>query len=109
MVNMTVNQFFTALGSPKYITANPGTEGITISGDTANVWNVSISGETSDYVGYHFPNTLINADLKGLNTTNISNMQQMFYGCSLLTTLDLSSFNTSNVTNMYDMFFYVNH
>ena len=38
------------------------------------------------------------------NTSHITNMSQMFYGLSSLTTLDLSSFDTSNVTNTDDMF-----
>ena len=39
-----------------------------------------------------------------LNTSNVTNMYQMFYNCQLLTSLDLSSFNTSNVTSMQNMF-----
>ena len=35
---------------------------------------------------------------------NVTNTQNMFYGCSTLKTLDLSNFNTSNVTNMNSMF-----
>ena len=38
------------------------------------------------------------------NTSNVTNMARMFYGCRKLTSLDLSSFNTSNVTDMSDMF-----
>ena len=43
----------------------------------------------------------------GLNTwdtSNITDMNGMFYGCNIITTLDLSSFDTSNVTNMDFMF-----
>jgi surface protein len=39
-----------------------------------------------------------------LNTSQVTNMEKMFYGCSSLTSLKLSSFNTSNVTNMSFMF-----
>ena len=45
-------------------------------------------------------------DVSEFNTTNVTNMYQMFSGCSSLTNLDLSSFNTSNVTNMTNMFSY---
>ena len=38
------------------------------------------------------------------NTSNVTNMSTMFYGCRALTSLDLSCFNTSNVTDMSDMF-----
>ena len=42
--------------------------------------------------------------LKGLDTSNVTNMQYMFKDCSSLTSLDISSFNTSNVTSMNSMF-----
>ena len=39
-----------------------------------------------------------------LNTTNVTDMSDMFATCSRLTTLDLSHFDTQNVTNMSSMF-----
>ena len=42
--------------------------------------------------------------LKGLDTSNVTDMNSMFNGCSSLTTLDLSSLNTSKVTTMQEMF-----
>jgi surface protein len=39
-----------------------------------------------------------------LNTSEVTNMDRMFYRCIKLTSLDLSRFNTENVTNMFDMF-----
>ena len=39
-----------------------------------------------------------------LKTSNVTNMQDMFYGCSGLTSLDVSGFKTDNVTSMYNMF-----
>ena len=41
----------------------------------------------------------------GFNTSRVTNMRRMFYGCSGLTSLDVSNFNTSNVTNMSRMFY----
>ena len=41
---------------------------------------------------------------KGLDTSKVIDMLNMFNGCSSLTSLDLSSFDTSNVTNMNNMF-----
>ena len=38
------------------------------------------------------------------DTSNVTNMHNMFNGCDKLTSLDLSSFNTSNVTDMHMMF-----
>ena len=49
-------------------------------------------------------NTIISFDFFKYKTSNVTNMQSMFDGCSGLTTLDLSSFDTSNVTNMNQMF-----
>ena len=42
--------------------------------------------------------------LNKLDTSNVTDMGNMFNGCSGLTSLDLSSFNTANVTGMYNMF-----
>ena len=39
-----------------------------------------------------------------LDTSNVTDMNNMFNGCSSLTTLDLSSINTSKVTTMQEMF-----
>ena len=39
-----------------------------------------------------------------LNTSDVTDMYYMFYGCSGLTSLDVSGFNTSNVTTMSGMF-----
>ena len=44
-------------------------------------------------------------DLKYLNTEQVTNMSNMFYGCSALTSLDLSNFNTAKVRDMSYMFY----
>ena len=43
-------------------------------------------------------------NLQYLNTSNVTDMSDMFKGCESLTSLDLSSFNTANVTDMSEMF-----
>ena len=43
--------------------------------------------------------------LEYLNTSNVTDMNAMFSGCSGLTSLDVSNFNTENVTNMINMFY----
>ena len=48
--------------------------------------------------------SLMSLDVSGFNTANVTNMQYMFNGCSGLTDLDVSGFNTANVTNMGWMF-----
>ena len=40
-----------------------------------------------------------------LNTSQVTTMLSMFYGCSGLTSLNVSNFNTAKVTNMYCMFY----
>ena len=47
---------------------------------------------------------LTSLDVSNFSTANVTTMIHMFYGCSGLTNLDVSGFNTSNVTNMYCMF-----
>ena len=42
--------------------------------------------------------------IANLTTTNVTDMHDMFYNCSALTSLDVSSFNTANVTVMWGMF-----
>lgn len=49
---------------------------------------------------------LTNLDLSSFNTSNVTSMARMFTYCSNLTSLNLSGFNTSNVTDMSDMFSY---
>ena len=48
--------------------------------------------------------SLKSLDVSNFDTSNVMNMDSMFYGCSGLTSLDLSNFDTSNVTNMFYMF-----
>ena len=43
-------------------------------------------------------------DLKNWDTSQLTHLSYMFYGCSSLTSLDLSSFDTSKVTSMSHMF-----
>ena len=42
--------------------------------------------------------------LDQVDTSEVTNMQEMFYDCENLTSLDLSNFNTKKVTNMTMMF-----
>ena len=49
-------------------------------------------------------NLLKNLNVSNLDTSQVTNMSNMFYACMGLTSLDLSNFDTSQVTNMSDMF-----
>lgn len=47
-------------------------------------------------------------DLSKFNTSNVTDMSNMFYYCGSLSSLDISHFDTSNVNNMSKMFTYCN-
>ena len=57
----------------------------------------------SDMIFYN-KNNLQKIDLKMLDTQNVTDMSNMFSGCSGLTSLDLTPLDTQNVTNMSWMF-----
>ena len=63
-----------------------------------------IANEDSSYLFYRFEDLESIEGLEYLDTSNVTHMSSMFYGCSSLTTLDVSSFDTSMVTNMGGMF-----
>ena len=50
-------------------------------------------------------NSLESLDLSGFDTAKTTSMWRMFYNCRSLERLDLPGFNTGNVTNMSEMFF----
>ena len=49
--------------------------------------------------------SLTSLDVTHFNTANVTNMSRMFSGCSSLTSLDVTHFNTAKVTNMIYMFY----
>ena len=54
------------------------------------------------------PSSTVEASFKGSNTSNVTNMINMFFSCSGLTSLDVSNFNASKVTDMSQMFYSCN-
>lgn len=48
--------------------------------------------------------SLTSIDVSNFNTSNVTTMCGMFWGCSSLTNLDVSNFDTSNVTDLTHMF-----
>ena len=68
-------------------------------------WNYLNTSEVTD-MGQMFWNcyTLTSLDLSSFNTAEVTNMDEMFNACAALTSLDLSGFNTANVTRMTSMF-----
>lgn len=65
--------------------------------------NVDTSNVTDMGDMFYNCQDLTSLDLSSF-TSNVTDMSYMFYCCSKLTSLDLSSFNTSKVTDMEDMF-----
>ena len=53
---------------------------------------------------WFYEKSLTEFDLRGLDTSKVSDMSYMFYNCKKLTALDLSGFDTGSVTNMSHMF-----
>ena len=51
-------------------------------------------------------NNVESMDLRGLDTSKVTNMYNMFADCNNLKSLDLSGFDTSHVTNMQNMFWH---
>ena len=66
--------------------------------------DINFIGSTNYPIDSFIPLSTIEASFKGSNTSNVTNMAQMFEDCSSLTSLDVSSFDTSNVTDMGMMF-----
>ena len=64
---------------------------------------VPINATSCNSIFSLFPR-LTQLDLSNFNTSNIIDMDSMFYGCSKLTQLGLSNFDTSSVINMGKMF-----
>ena len=61
---------------------------------------------TANSMPYIIPYSTVEASFKGSDTSNVTDMRNMFSSCSGLTSLDVSSFNTNNVTTMSGMFEY---
>ena len=104
MSNFVISQFtnftylyYTENGEIKSILFNDGNV------DSPNVPNYTISGKPVSYICHNVTSKVV---FKDFDTSAVTDMRSMFYGCSKLTTLDLSSFNTSAVTNMHEMFKY---
>ena len=54
---------------------------------------------------FHGCSALTSLDLTNFNTANVEFMDNMFHGCSALKSLDLTNFNTAKVTYMSCMFY----
>ena len=97
------------------VTVNAVTNEIDENIKSENIKNgVDILGVTGNYVGNkyaprsikfdYYDGTDLDYEIANLDTSNITDMHDMFKNCANLTHLDLSNFDTSKVTNMYAMF-----
>ena len=70
--------------------------------------NFSSSFDTSNVTDmtemFNGCSSLTSLDVSGFDTSSVTDMHSMFIGCSSLTSLDLSNFDTSNVSGMTSMF-----
>lgn len=70
-----------------------------------NIGNLDTSGVTSMHGMFYGCSSLTELDLEGFNTSSVTTMIGMFYGCSSLTDVNLVGFDTSNVKFMSQMFY----
>ena len=79
-------------------------------GNGNSTYKLTIGGQdgviaNESMIGYFFYFSKVTSiDLSALDTSEVTNMSYMFYGCWSLTSLDVSKFDTSQVTNMGSMF-----
>ena len=66
--------------------------------------NFNTTNVTDMHNMFAYCSSLTSLDLSNFNTTNVTDMRNMFTWCSSLTSLDLSNFNTAKVTYMSGMF-----
>ena len=64
------------------------------------------ASEVTDMTNLFYECTVLRSvNFTGFKTFNVKSMESMFYECKILTSLDLNSFNTSNVETMNSMFY----
>lgn len=72
--------------------------------DIQNLSNLDTSNVTDMSYLFYGCNSLANLDLSGFKTDQVTDMSYMFFFCYSLAELDLSGFRTANVTDMSYMF-----
>ena len=108
--NLNLDNVLETINSlPKAINTDYTPEFISFRGYTGNsleiaTRNIDTSNITNMKDIFNGCKSLTSLDLSGWNTSKVTSMQNMFNSCSSLTNLDLSSFDTSNVTNMQNIF-----
>jgi surface protein len=85
----------------KKVTANVDVKG----NDKIQRW-IELNGNSAKYLFYEFGGTSVDELLADADTSNATDMTDMFYSCKALTSVPL--FDTSNATKMYEMFYACN-
>ena len=68
-------------------------------------WKIDTSNVTNMALMFYGCSSLKYLELSNFSTSKVTEMDDMFYDCKNITDLNLSNFNTSNVTNMSTMFY----
>ena len=68
--------------------------------------DVDTSNVTDMHEMFYYCHNLTSLDVSNFDTSNVTNMRAMFNNCNALTSLNVSGWDTSNVTNMVSMFNY---
>jgi len=71
-----------------------------------NIGNLKTADVTNMRNMFYGCSSLTTLDVTGFNTAKVTVMEEMFYNCSSLTTLDLTNWDVTKVTSMYMMFAY---
>ncbi|MBQ6207039.1 MAG: BspA family leucine-rich repeat surface protein [Oscillospiraceae bacterium] len=74
--------------------------------EISNIEKLDTSHVTNMENMFTFCNSLPELDVSNFNADNVTDMSYMFCGCHELTTLNVSRFNTANVVDMSGMFSY---
>ncbi len=74
--------------------------------EIVGIENLNTSEVTNMSTMFWGCNELTSLDVSHFNTAKVTDMSGMFAGCHRLKTLDVSNFDTSNVTNFENMFSY---
>lgn len=78
------------------------TDSLTLS--VADGESITLAGSVFNF--FESCKRLITADLRGFDTSDVTDMKRMFAYCENLSTLNISNFNTQKVTDMSYMFYY---
>ena len=74
--------------------------------DSVEYYQLKLDKDLDNNFYKFIDNTFTNLIFKDVDTSNVTNMRNMFNNCSALTSLNASGFDTSNVTTMANMFYY---